>query len=62
MLHGFQQNICGNNIMKKIYKICSYCEEVCDEKVMYDIRIEGIFMMIDVCLGCLFKLKSEMCP
>ena len=48
--------------MTKIYKICSYCEEICDERVMYDIRIEEIFMMIDVCLGCLFKLKSEMCP
>ena len=53
------------NIMTKnykIYKICSYCEEVCDERVMYDITINGVVMLIDVCLGCLFKLKSEMTP
>ena len=48
--------------MTKIYKICSYCEEICDERVMYDIRIEEIFMMIDVCLGCLFKLQVDMSP
>lgn len=44
---------------KENYIICSVCERPCDEKVTYDIKIEEIYMLLDVCLGCMFIVKSN---
>ena len=52
------KNTFHKSITKK-YKICSVCNKPCDERVCYDIKIENVYMLLDVCLGCLFVVKSD---
>lgn len=42
---------------KKIKRMCNHCEDMCDDRFLYDMRCGEVYLMNDVCLKCLCYLK-----